>query len=87
MTRAAPVKISPAHATRHNPIIGDAPADTLYLMGCAVSFLARTQSDYAEASQCGSSFCSELSSNQHRGFSLLLGCVESAVWFELEGRQ
>lgn len=79
------------HAVRRNPIIGETSDETLYSLGCAVSYLAQVHGELASAAMqmqgAGIRFPLEYSANQHRGLGLLLECVESALWFELEGRK
>lgn len=84
-------KVSPNRlASLQNPIIGDAWRDTLGHAACAVAFMARGETELAEAAllaETTGSRCPEtLMSNEQRGKALLLDCIAAALWFELEGR-
>lgn len=68
-----------------NPIIGDIPADTIFNAACAAAFVAQFHLSTADALATGADSL-QMECNEHRGLSLLAGCIGSALFFEIEGR-
>jgi len=77
-------------ASRHNPIIGDTPGDTLHAAACAVAFIARHHADRADWTFLAETSDVQgpdlLTSNESRGLGLLCEAIAAALWFEVEGR-
>ncbi|MCK2128228.1 hypothetical protein MX652_16275 [Thauera aromatica] len=71
-----------------NPLIENTTADTLHQVQCCLSFIGRVHADLADwkvISETSEAYGpDDLSSEQHRGMSLLLACVRAAVLHEIE---
>lgn len=72
-----------------NPIIADTTGDTLFQVECCLAFIARVHEDIADwqsvaAPDMGFSGPDAMNMEQHRGLSLLVECVRSAVLYEME---
>lgn len=71
-----------------NPIISDTTADTLFQVGCCLSFVSRLHEDMSDwqvlAGTSGVGGPDGMSFEQHRGLSLLTACVHQAVMYEME---
>lgn len=60
-----------------NPLIENHRDDTLANVASVLSFLERVHSDLADGAPAG------MTSDQHRGLSLMIGCIRGAVAYEL----
>lgn len=71
-----------------NPIIGDNTADTLFQVECCLSLISRVHEDLADWQSIsvggGVGGPDAMNMDQHRGLSLLVECVRSAVLYEME---
>ena len=72
-----------------NPIIGDTAGDTLFQVECCLAFIARVHEDLADWQSMAApdmGFCGPdpMSAEEHRGMAVLVECVRSAVFHEME---
>lgn len=73
-----------------NPLVDTACGDTLFQVMCALKCLGKAHADLADLAMLGEATSmggpGGMTSEEHRGFALLLGCVEAAVAYELRER-
>lgn len=62
-----------------NPLIEEHPGDTAYLCRCAVSALARMQTDVADFERITGCSSDKWTDDQERGLALLTQCIEMAL--------
>lgn len=72
-----------------NPIIADTASDTLFQVQCCLAFIGRVHEDLADwqsstEPEMGFNGPDAMNMDQHRGLALLIECVRSAVFHELE---